>query len=231
MTKRCVVFLFDTTGLAALPFTRRGVRTYIIDIQNEGKRAKNANASCVLNWNIKNAVGDIANLSPDLVIGFPPCTDLAVAGARHFEAKAEADPLFQQKALTLFRTVETVGNLTGKPWAAENPNSVVSTLWRKPDITFSPNDYGGYLPEDDFHPLWPDYILPRDAYSKKTNWWTGNGFKMPPKRWVPTTHYEGWNLQTQFLGGKSVKTKMIRSASPRGVFEALAKLYVEEIWA
>lgn len=226
---KTAVFLFDTTGLAAAPFTRRGVTTFIIDIQNVGERSHNKFATYTLDWDIKATVGDVANLNPDLVIGFPPCTDLAVSGARHFEAKAAVDPNFQQKALELFLTVKAVGDLTGKPYVAENPNSVVSTLYRKPDITFSPHEYGGYLPENDFHPLWPDYICGRDAYSKKTNWWSGNDFRMPPKRPVPVAHAEGWNLQTQFLGGKSVKTKMIRSASPRGVFEGLAQLYTEEI--
>lgn len=222
---KTVVFLFDTTGLAAAPFTRRGITTFIIDIQNVGERSVNPNATYTLDWNIKNGVGDIANLSPDLIIGFPPCTDLAVAGARHFEAKSLANPNFQQEALDLFLSVKAVGDATGKPWAAENPNSRVSTLWRKPDISFSPNEYGGYLPESDYHPLWPDYIPARDAYSKRTNWWCGNDLRMPVKRPVPIVHHVGWNFQTQFLGGKSVKTKMIRSASPRGVFEALAQLY------
>lgn len=222
------VFLFDTTGFAAAPFTRRGVTTFIIDIQNTGDRARNPQASYVFDWDVKEAVEDIANINPDLIIGFPPCTDLAVSGARHFEAKALVNPDFQQEALELFLTVKTVGDLTGSPWAAENPNSRVSTLWRKPDISFSPNEYGGYLPEDDIHPLWPEYILGRDAYSKRTNYWSGNGFKMPPKKPVPVRNTE-FNLQTQFLGGKSPKTKMIRSASPRGVFEGLAQLYCGEL--
>ncbi len=221
-----IVFLFDTTGLAAWPFTRRGATTFIIDILNVGERAENPNASHVLDWDIKNAVETIANLNPDLIIGFPPCTDLAVSGARHFAAKAAINPNFQQEALALFLTVKAVGDLTGKPWAAENPNSRVSTLWRRPDITFHPNEYGGYLPEDDIHPLYPRYIPARDAYSKMTNWWVGNNFKMARKKPVPIKHQGNWNPQTTMLGGKSLRTKMIRSASPRGVFEALAQLYL-----
>jgi len=225
---KTAVFMFDTTGLAAEPFTCRGVTTYIIDTQNVGERSHNPRATYVLDWDIRETVEKTAALKPDLLIGFPPCTDLAVSGARHFKAKAARDPDFQKKALELFLTVKTVGNLAGCPWAAENPNSVVSTLYRKPDITFHPHEYGGYLPETDQHPDWPRYIPARDAYRKMTNWWTGNGFKMPRKAAVPIEPLGNWNPQTTLLGGKSVKTKMIRSASPRGVFEALAQLYCSE---
>jgi hypothetical protein len=227
MTKT-VVFLFDTTGLAAWPFTRRGCTTFIIDTQNIGERATNPLASHTLDWNILTHIRDIINLKPDLLIGFPPCTDLAVSGAKHFAAKAAANPNFQKEAVQLARTVEQVGNEVGCPWALENPNSVLSTIWRKPDFTLDPNEYGRYLPEDDVHPLWPDYIPARDAYYKTTNWWTGNGFQMPQKKFVPILHPGKWNPQTTKLGGKSARTKMIRSASPRGVFEALAQQYCKE---
>jgi hypothetical protein len=54
----------------------------------------------------------------------------------------------------------------------ENPVSTVSSYWRKPDFTFDPCDYGGYL------------IPPGDAYTKKTCLWTGNGFVMPKPKAV-----------------------------------------------
>jgi hypothetical protein len=93
-------------------------------------------------------------------------------------------------------------------------------MWRKPDYYFDPCDYGGYLPEDDQHPLWPDYIAPRDAYTKKTSLWTGGSFKMPEKRQVEPLS-PGASQQYRKLGGKSQKTKNIRSATPRGFAKAL----------
>lgn len=228
MPKRfTVVSMFDTTGYAVEPFTKRGALTYIIDTLNVGDRASNPRASVTLDWDISQAAYMIADLGPDIIFSFPPCTDLAVSGSRHFESKRERDPLFQQKAASLAQSAKEVGDLTGKPWFAENPNSVLSTLWRKPDVTFHPNEYGGYLPENDVHPEFPDYIPGRDAYRKLTNYWTGNGFRMPNKRPVPIVHSDDFNFQTQFLGGKSIKTKMIRSASPRGVFEGLAQMLME----
>lgn len=69
-------------------------------------------------------------------------------------------------------------------------------------------------------------IAPRDAYPKKTCLWTGNGFNMP--YWLPVPVEEGYSRQHKKLGGKSMCTKNIRSATPRGfalaVFEANAKV-------
>ncbi len=105
----------------------------------------------------------------------------------------------------------------------ENPVSVLSSLWRKPDHYFNPFEYGGYLPEDDQHPLWPDHIAPRDSYTKLTSLWVGGTFVMPEKRQVEPLS-PGASQQYSKLGGKSQKTKNIRSATPRGfakaVFEA-----------
>lgn len=38
-------------------------------------------------WHIQGDVTDLLKQEWDLIIAFPPCTDLAVSGARHFKAK------------------------------------------------------------------------------------------------------------------------------------------------
>ena len=155
-----------------------------------------------------------------LVFGMPPCTDLTSTGAAHFATKRERDPLFQEKALHLFRSVQRIGDSAEVPWAIENPFGVVSSMWRKWDHRFDPFEYGGYLPGDDIHPLWPNYIAPRDAYPKKTAIWAGCGFRMPQRR--PVLPEPGYSRRHRLLGGKGYMTKKIRSASPRGFFRALA---------
>lgn len=73
----------------------------------------------------------------DLLIAHPPCTDLAVSGARHFKAK-QADGR-QQKAL------EFVKALLDAPVpriALENPISIISTAIRKPDQIIQPWMFG-----------------------------------------------------------------------------------------
>jgi hypothetical protein len=154
-----------------------------------------------------------------IVLAFPPCTDLAVSGAAHFRRKAETDPQFQEKAMWLVYVARDIAEALDAPYAIENPVSVISTIWRKPDYTFHPFEYGGYLPENDTHPQYPDYIMARDAYPKKTCYWTGNGFVMPPKK--PVAVAPGYSRQQRLLGGKSRRTKRIRSMSPRGVAAAI----------
>ncbi len=71
----------------------------------------------------------------DLMIAHPPCTHLAVSGARHFKNKA------QDQAYAL----EFVRNLLDAPIpriALENPISVISTRIRKPDQIIQPWMFG-----------------------------------------------------------------------------------------
>ena len=91
---------------------------------------------------------------------------------------------------------------------------------RKPDYSFHPFEYGGYIePDQAEHPKWPDYIAPMDAYPKKTCLWTGGYFTMPDKS--PVEPETGHSRQHLKLGGKSMKTKNIRSATPRGFAQAV----------
>ena len=148
-------------------------------------------------------------------MAFPVCTDMAVSGAAWFKKKAAADPFFQEAAVSHAIWCDRLFNSLHIPYFIENPVSVLATKWRKPDYKFHPYEYGGYIAKDDAqHPRWPDYIADRDAYPKKTCLWTGNGFVMPPK--VPVEPETGHSRQHLKLGGKSAKTKNIRSATPRG---------------
>nr|DAH54575.1 MAG TPA: Cytosine specific methyltransferase [Caudoviricetes sp.] len=163
--------------------------------------------------------------APNFILSFPPCTHLAVSGAAHFKKKLQKDPLIQVNAVKDARIAETLGNMYNCPWHVENPVGVMSSMWRKPDYRFHPSEYGGYLPEDDQNPWFPDLIQPRDAYPKLTCGWIGNGFIIPEKRPVPQIcDTNGYSFQHTKLGGKSPRTKMIRSLTPRGwalaVFEA-----------
>jgi site-specific DNA-cytosine methylase len=73
----------------------------------------------------------------DLLIAHPPCTDLAVSGARHFAAKI-ADGR-QQKALDF---VQMLLDAPIPHIALENPVSVISTKIRKPDQVCQPWMFG-----------------------------------------------------------------------------------------
>ena len=85
----------------------------------------------------------------DLVISFPPCTDLSLAGARFWKQK-QADGR-QQRAADFFMRM-----WTGSPAlhvAIENPRGYMTQYWRPPDQIVEPWWFG-------------------DALAKKTCLWT-----------------------------------------------------------
>jgi site-specific DNA-cytosine methylase len=73
----------------------------------------------------------------DLIIAHPPCTDLAVSGARHFPEKI-ADGR-QQQALDF---VQAIMDAPCERIAIENPISVISSKIRKPDQIIQPWMFG-----------------------------------------------------------------------------------------
>jgi len=82
-------------------------------------------------------VRDVLDAGWDLMICHPPCTDLAVSGARHFPAKI-ADGR-QGRALDFVRLLL---NAPIERIALENPVSVISTQVRKPDQVIQPWHHG-----------------------------------------------------------------------------------------
>lgn len=83
------------------------------------------------------SVFDLDLGSFDLMVAHPPCTHLAVSGARHF-AEKRADGR-QQEAL------EFVRRLLDAPIAKialENPISIISSQIRKPDQIIQPWQFG-----------------------------------------------------------------------------------------
>ena len=73
----------------------------------------------------------------DLMIAFPPCTHLAVSGAKHF-AKKRADGR-QQQGIDFFLQVV---NANIPKIVVENPVGIMSTLFRKPDQIIQPWQFG-----------------------------------------------------------------------------------------
>lgn len=159
------------------------------------------------------------------IFGFPPCTDLAASGALHWAYKEQQDRFFQEKAAAMAIEVGKFADEVKAPYVIENPKGALTRLWRQWDYSQDPCDFGGYLPENDVHPTWPKYIAPRDAYTKETHFWCGNGFVLPAlKRVTPevlvriTASGRTLRGSRQFmkLGGSSMKTKNIRNETPRG---------------
>lgn len=88
-------------------------------------------------WHIQGDVFNILNADWDMMIAHPPCTHLAVSGARHFKEKI-ADGR-QQSALDF---VSVLLNAPICRIALENPVSVISTKIRRPDQIIQPWMFG-----------------------------------------------------------------------------------------
>lgn len=147
MKKGLVLSLFDKTGNMVKPWHEAGYDTLCIDIQRDG--------TDILRW-----------LPPRceyrIVFAFPPCTNLAVSGARHFKDKGLAG---LASAIELVERARDICEWSDAPWMIENPVSTLSAYWRKPDYIFHPYNYSLFESSDN--------------YTKKTCIWAGNGFIMP----------------------------------------------------
>lgn len=201
-----VISCFDYSTTMVKPWAEAGYTCYCVDTQHpEGETREG---------NIIKVGADILDWVPprgEIVFAafFPPCTDVAVSGARWFKDKG-IGALW--RSLRLFDVSVKLAEWTGAPYIIENPVCTVSSYWRKPDYTFNPCDYGDYL------------TPPGDAYTKKTCLWTGGGFVMPDKKPVVPERVCSQGSWLQTLGGKSERTKNLRSKTPMGfalaVFEA-----------
>jgi hypothetical protein len=138
------------------------------------------------------------------VAGFPPCTDVAVSGARWFETKRKADPMFQAKAAAVAEQCRTIGELSGAPWFWENPVSVLSGVFGKPDHTFHPSDYTAHCADDN--------------YTKLTCLRVGGGFVMPEPARDATLGKPDDRIHKAAPGPERAN---FRSATPRGFAKAV----------
>ena len=235
MSKGIVLSLYDFTGEACRPWALAGYECHMFDIQHpygplrqrHGTKGGSITSHRVDLHKVSTFKALLSKFSDQPVVfgmAFCVCTDLAVSGAAWFKKKAAADPDFQIKAVNYAVCCSVFFEDLEVPYFIENPVSVLATKWRKPDYSFHPYEYGGYIPDNKAkHPRWPEYIAPRDAYKKKTCLWTGGGFVMPDKVAVDCEGYHGNGYSTAMmkLGGKSQRTKDIRSATPRGFAEAV----------
>lgn len=85
----------------------------------------------------KGDVRDVLDYPWDLMIAHPPCTDLSVSGARHFVGKRLTGK--QQSGASFFMMLAKADI---PRIAIENPVSIMSSLYRKPDQIIQPWMFG-----------------------------------------------------------------------------------------
>lgn len=207
LSKGIAIFLCARTENAARPWAEAGYTCYCVDIQHsirKDRRVPVGAGEIIYTW------GDARSWCPPagrivFACAFPPCTHIAVSGARDFLKKGG---WMLADALQIFDSCIMAMTYSGAPFYAENPVGRLSSHRRKPDWTFQPWEYAGYL--DD---------IQAENTSKRTCLWTGGGFVMPPKKPAPGPHREDC-----WLASPGDDRADLRAVTPMGfsraVFEA-----------
>lgn len=163
-------------------------------------------------WHIKgDAIVALHSQPWDLVIAHPPCTYLSVSGARWLKNKDgsrnEERFLLREEAVGFFRAIHDSGVARV---ALENPVSMLSSLFRKPDQTIQPYMFG-------------------DAVSKRTCLWLKGLPKLRPTNIVTPEKitnsrgntYDKWWYDTCMISNREARAKA-RSKTFAGVANAMA---------
>lgn len=206
---KVLISLFDHSGNHSRPYKENGWIVIQVDIKH---------GVDILQWDYKKSIeglfGDDLKITDNVqfgIIAMPPCTDYALSGARHFATK-DKDGRTEYSQLLVSKTKEIIDYVrsTGKLvfWQLENPMSRIHTLnpWLgKPTMKFNPCDYAGYADDPE-----------KDRYNKMT--WLWGNFKIPDKKRQEPIYKEnpGWKM----YGGKSERTKELRSITPLGFCQA-----------
>lgn len=199
MKQLIMISCFDFTTAMAQPWADAGFLCYCVDLLHEPGECRQGN--------IIRVGADVRNWLPPrgpivFAAFFPPCTDVAVSGARWFKGKGL--PALRD-AIDLFAWSARIAEWCECPYLIENPVSTISTYWREPDHTFDPCDFAGYADDPT-----------EEAYTKRTCLWTGGGFVMPERKAV-----------VPVLGSKmhllppSADRATLRSATPVGFARAV----------
>jgi hypothetical protein len=140
----------------------------------------------------------------DMLIAFPPCTNLASSGARYFKQK-QLDGR-QQESIDFFMKFI---NAPINKIAVENPVGIMSTKYRKPDQIIQPYNFG------------------EDA-SKSTCLWLKNLPPLVGQEYVEPRIINGkkrWGNQTDSGQNKLSQSKnraLLRSITYQGIAKAMA---------
>jgi hypothetical protein len=136
------------------------------------------------------------------ILAAPPCDHFSVSGAQYWQQK-DKDGRTRHALKIVDACLNVVSYSRCKWWALENPVGRLRQLRKdvlgEPLLVFNPCDYG-------------------DPYTKKTLLW--GSFNIPKKKPVEPIRACEQGSWLQKLGGKSTKTKLLRSMTPQGFAKA-----------
>ncbi len=126
--RKKVLVACEKSGKVRRALRRRGIDAWSCDLEPSDDKSKfhmQGDVSIVLKWKW------------DMIIAFPPCTHLAVSGARWFKDKIKDGR--QQEAINFFMMFVTADC---EKIAIEQPIGIMSTKYRKPDQIIQPWMFG-----------------------------------------------------------------------------------------
>jgi hypothetical protein len=132
--KGSVLSLCDRTGNMVQPWAAAGFECFCVDLRHGQGEARDG---------ITYIGADIREWLPPprryaIVFAFPPCTALAVSGARWFKGKGMGG---LTEAIELVEACRRIAEWSAAPWMIENPVSTLGSYWRKPDFSFHPYEF------------------------------------------------------------------------------------------
>lgn len=188
LNSKVILSLFDYSGRWSRPYLEAGYDVYQIDIK--------------LGLDVLSL--DLPFDAVHGVLAAPPCTDFACSGAQYWKIK-DQDGRTEQSLRLIDKTLELIEYYKPVFWALENPVGRLPGL--RPELGrpwyFHPYEFAGWLGDDEF--------AQRERYTKKTGLW---GVFNKPKK-IPLSVVSGCN-PIMSLGGKSERTKELRSMTPLG---------------
>lgn len=166
-TEKRVLVACEESQVVTERFRKKGIEAYSCDLlPTSGKHPE---------WHIQADALEIAKMSWDMVLAFPPCTHLAVSGARWFDEKRRDGR--QQMGIGFFLSFTALDHV---PFVAiENPVGIMSTIYRKPDQVIQPWMFGH--PETKATCLWLKGLPPLTSTNDVSSQPLDNRIhKMPP---------------------------------------------------
>jgi hypothetical protein len=163
-------------------------------------------------WHIQDDIFNVINDKWDLMIAFPPCTDLAISGARHFERKKIDGS--QQKSIDFFMKIV---NAPINKIAIENPIGIMSSLYRKPDQIIQPYFFGDKAQKSTC--LWLKnlpILKPTEIVDK------GEFFEFTSKKGIKK-RMPLWYYKALHEAKTPEQRRTLRSKTFKGIAEAMAK--------
>jgi hypothetical protein len=227
---RVVVSLCDYSGNWPRPWHEAGHTVLLYDLKHGDDVTETAVSRIGFDvWNTLRPAGDGSSIRIECVLAAPLCTAFTSAAALHW-ARHDADGTTETCVNLANACVDLIEALAPRVWALENPRGRIAQLVPRlaavQNFEFNPCDFAGYLHETLLLVTAEDpveKVMASNRYTKRTRIW--GRYVWPARKHVAPIVYttatgKSGGVVWAKLGGKSDRTKEIRSMTPMGFARA-----------